>query len=501
MRSIRRDLTWRLLVGLTLLVVVVGAGIFGILRAVLLRDFDAALLAKTQALASLVQQEPGGKYELEFTDELMPEFKKGRHAEYFQVWLNETQVLARSRSLGQAELPWPHPMPSGKHGFNLTLPDGRRGRAIALKFIPQVDVEEYLPGKSARPKPDPNVRATIVVARGRGDLDRLLQLLALAMAGLCLTLPLLIALVVWLVVRRGLGPLTDVAATASRITADNLDYRYRPDALPLELQPICGRLNDLLERLETAFARQRRFNGDVAHELRTPIAELRTMAEVALMAPEDHGGTVQTLREVLQVAGRMERLIGSLLTLARSEAESRHIAREAVDLADELRLAWTAGEARGLRRDRILHWRVDSPLPILTNRAVLQSILENLIANAMEYTPAGGTIAITAERAGERVSLRIANANASLEPSDLPHLFEPFWRKDPARSDETHLGLGLALVAAFCKALRAPMLPEIQSDGTFSLTLRFEPAPEPDGQRRQGACVFPPDARGPACGF
>jgi signal transduction histidine kinase len=466
MISIRRALGRQLVVVLFLVLATIGGGLYLLVRGLLTAHFDAALGEKAQVLAGLMKQE-NGTFELELAESPMPEFERAVAPEYFQLWLSE-RVFQRSRSLGGGGLP--RPTDAALSFADLPLPDGRAGRAASLRFPVRVDTE------GGGPIPAEPTWAALVVARGREPLDQALRSVrrALELAGLLLLLG--VPLVVGAVVRRGLRPLDQMAERASRIDAGSLDTRFALADLPVELHPIAGRLNDLLERLSGAFERERRFSADVAHELRTPIAELRTLAEVALQFPgsAEPGGQFQ---DVLGAALQMDALVGTLLTLARCEAGRQPVAREVVDLSRALEEAWTPLAEKA--RAKALRVQRSAPeLFVITDRLMLGSILGNLLANAVEYAPAGGELTCEVLRADDGLELIVANTNPGLGREDLTHVFEPFWRKDAARSDGRHGGLGLSLAAAFARLIGAELRLELAADRVrASLSLRRPSGP------------------------
>jgi two-component system sensor histidine kinase QseC len=469
MISIRHTLGRQLVVVLFLVLALIGGGLYLLVRRLLSDHFDVALGEKARVLAGLMKQENGG-FELELAEAPMPEFERAIEPEYFQLWLGE-RVFQRSGSLGQRDLP--APTADALSFADLTLPDGRPGRVAWLRFPVRIDPDSHPDSIPAVP-----AWAGLVVARGRGPLDQALSSVqkALALAGLLLLVG--VPLVVAGVVRRGLNPLDRLAEQASRIHAGSLDRRFTIAGLPAELHPIASRLDDLLERLAAAFERERRFSADVAHELRTPIAELRALAEVALQLPESPEAARQ-FQDVLGAALQMEALVATLLTLARCEAGRQPVAREPVDLSRALGEAWAplAEKARGKAL------RVGSSAPetfVHTDRLMLGSILGNLLANAVEYAPAGGELSWEVARRAGGVEVIIANSNGGLERADLAHVFEPFWRKDAARSDGRHGGLGLSLVSAFARLIGAEVRLEIAGDrvrATFSLPSSGPAAP------------------------
>ncbi len=283
-----------------------------------------------------------------------------------------------------------------------------------------------------------------------------------------------------------------VADQAAHIDANSLDKRLPVAGLAAELRPICQCINELIERVEAGFKRERQFTANVAHELRTPIAELRTMAEVAVQRASRTGAAPeQDDRDALDIALQMEGIVTTLLALARCQAGTEVANPGRVDLGEVVSGSWRkfalAADARRLR----LAIETPAGMTIVTDRGLLSAMLDNVVFNATEYTPRGGDVRCQFNRAGDGVTLTIANATAGLSPEDLPHLCEPFWRKDAARSASSHSGLGLALVDAYAKLLNIELKLDLSPDKRFSVALTFPVASRPTRRDRHDADAEP----------
>jgi signal transduction histidine kinase len=470
MKSIQRALIFKLGFWAFALALLTGIGFYLYTRSALLSQFDHSLAAKARTVATQVKREGDGRIEFEFSKEAMPEFQRVFHPEYFQLWLPEgTQIAAskslRGTSLGNA----PEPFPT-ECVWNLPLRDGRPGRAIRIWVrVPDEPSDEAdfkgLPGLHV-PR---GASVVITLAASRTELDDQLGTLlsSLLLASAVLTLGAILCLT-W-TIRRVLRPLHQVGDQATRIDATSLDHRFPVDTMPLELQPICNRLNDLLSRIESAFGRQKRFASNVAHELRTPIAELRSLAEVSIKWPDDAEQSSQRFHEALDIARQMQTIVDALLALARCEDGRQMLSLDPVNLRQVVNDVWAAQQARGLPPG------IDAQLDeipdtiITTDKSLLISILSNLLANAFGYTPAGGFVICSAHQHESNVTLSISNSNDQLQADDLPHLFEPFWRKNPARNDAVHSGLGLALVAAYARLLQIEVAVALDDAGWFQV--------------------------------
>ncbi|MEM9018849.1 MAG: ATP-binding protein, partial [Verrucomicrobiota bacterium] len=255
-------------------------------------------------------------------------------------------------------------------------------------------------------------------------------------------------ILVRIVVLRGLRPLRDLGDQTREIDTENLSSRFTSKGTPEELVPIYDHLNDLIDRLEAGFDRERRFSSDLAHEMRTPVAELKMLHEVALKWPERAGEG--TNRESLEIANQLETIIETLLALARCESGEVSVKEEPVNLADVVESSWDAYADRA--KERSLNARFDFPeVPVVkkSDEALLRRVFDNLFSNAVDYAPEGDSIEVSVRNDGVTVS----NEAPTFDPGDLPHLFDRHWRSDPARSESHHAGLGLSLARACAEAL------------------------------------------------
>jgi len=449
MRSIQRQLTLRLALACCALWVLGSLAAYLALRAGLIAEFDRAHLTDVYSLTNLTEQSEAG-LKFDATGEYLPTFQRENRPDYFQLWETDGAILYRSPALlDQPDLPRKSGSLIAPVIWNITLPDGLPGRALGVRFLPNED--EDAPRHPGSP---PLTREAILVAAfHRQDLDARLRLLGTVLLLTGAAIGVATVTLVRLSVRRGLRPLTSLAEHAGAIDADSLQLRFPAEKLPGELLPIAQRLNELLARLEASFARERQFSADVAHELRTPIAELRSLAEVSLKWPDDPAGAEASLKEALAISLQMEAIATGLLALARCEARLTNIRPERIPLAELLRETSQSFEAKAGEKQLALQLEVPAENCWWTDRVLLRSIIHNLLANAVEYGEAGSAVRVEAGRNGAGDTLRISNLNRELAPDDLPHLFERFWRKDTARSSSTHAGLGLAVAKAYSQAL------------------------------------------------
>lgn len=250
----------------------------------------------------------------------------------------------------------------------------------------------------------------------------------------------------WLA-RAGLKPLRQIAATTERINSVNLAERIRVDGLPSELSSLGQRFNGMLERLEDSFGRLSRFSADIAHELRTPVNNLRVGVEVALGRARSVEEYRETLGSCLEECGRLSRIIDSMLFIARSEDPRTQIRREPVDVSRELQRVREFFELPAAEAGVDLVISCAPGVHADLDRLLFQRAVSNLVGNSLRYTPRGGRVAVAAARENGELRVEVSDTGCGIAADDLPHIFDRFYRADAARSNAAgNAGLGLAIV-------------------------------------------------------
>ncbi len=285
------------------------------------------------------------------------------------------------------------------------------------------------------------------VALNRSTEARILADYRLRLGGVLVAALLVAAAAGYGIAWRGLRPLRHMADAASRIGASNLHQRLDARGLPAELQALALAFNATLQRLEESFGRISQFSADIAHELRTPISNLWGELEVALGRPREQAEYREALESAVEECARLSQMIQTLLFLAQTEQPDAALRLEAIDIGRELAALGEFFEAAAAESQVVLRVRCAQGLTLRADRMLLQRALGNLIGNALAHTPVGGEVVLSAERLGDKVRIAVADTGCGIAPEHLPHLFERFYRADPARSRERGgLGLGLALV-------------------------------------------------------
>jgi two-component system heavy metal sensor histidine kinase CusS len=255
-------------------------------------------------------------------------------------------------------------------------------------------------------------------------------------------------LVGYQIARHGIRPVREVAMTARHISSTNLHERIQPEGYPSELASLADTFNKMLDGLEESFERISRFSADIAHDLRTPVNNIRGEAEVALARAR----TVDEYREVLgsclEEAVRLSDLIGDLLFLARAESPLAHLHRESINVGDLLSGIREYYEAPAADRGVALSTVVpDEPLIAQLDRTLLQRAVGNLVSNALAHTPSGKSVVLGAFVEPAAVRIEVSDAGVGIPPEALPRVFDRFFRVDESRTQASGgTGLGLAIV-------------------------------------------------------
>lgn len=482
MYSIRDRLNYTIIAAM--IVVLAAAAIFLYVRvsAQVETVFDRALYDKAQAMISLTELDNEG-VEFDFAEEdVMPEFRGGEDPQYYQLWVVGNQPMIKSPLLADSDLPR-HGATLEQHRFaDLTLPDGRRGRLIEIVFLPHVEGDKWQPEEAEEdgkwnelPEAQP---ITLVFARERESLDGTLLAIGYTIFGVIVAVLLLAALLVHRLVGSGLAPLSRLAAQVGDIDESSLDLRLTHEGKQsVETAPIVNQLNHLLERLQSAFEREKRFSANVAHELRTPLSELRSLAEVGRMLPEDREQIDEFFDDVGEISAQMEKVVITLLELTRSEAGLLRSDPEDIELASFCDEIWSHA-LNGHGSDKSLVKEIPADLVINTDRDKLGMILGNLFTNAVSYSPDNAEIRVSAQIRNQQVVLEVRNLSVDLKPEDMLHMKDRFWRKHKAHHGSGHSGLGLTLVDALARIMQLDISLHLDQQRVFMVTISgLQPSP------------------------
>lgn len=345
-----------------------------------------------------------------------PQLHKYARRVAFQIWDRGRVLRLHSASAPDRRLM------ERDEGFGDVVIDGRMWRVFSSwdakrKVLIQVGEER-------------SARDAIAAAVGRSLLTPLL-----------IALPVL-AMLLWWAVTSGLQPLRELGAQVAHRDPDNLS-RIDARLPPKEVAPLVSSLNHLFERVAASFARERQFTADAAHELRTPIAALRTQAQVALGATADEERT-KALRQVMAGCDRAARLIDQMLTLARLDPARPYQRFETCRLGVIVRAALAEVAPTAIRKSVEVELIADDADFVTGDPALLAILARNLVDNAVRYGSPGTRVQATVAKRHEKVELRVADNGPGVPPAEVGHLGKRFYRHAGTR--ETGSGLGLSIV-------------------------------------------------------
>jgi two-component system, OmpR family, heavy metal sensor histidine kinase CusS len=249
----------------------------------------------------------------------------------------------------------------------------------------------------------------------------------------------------YFLIRASLRPVREIARSAARITVERLATRIGVEHVPRELAPIIESFNAMLARLQRSFERLARFTDDLAHDLRTPISNMRGASEVALARPRSAEEYQALLASNLEECERVSRMIENVLFLARAEQPDFATVTAQFDVRAEL--VRIAEYFEGISDDAGVIVQVRAKGHLIADLELFRRAVSNLLANALRYTPVGGVIEISTQEDETRTRVTVSNPGVPIGREHLDKLFDRFYRVDPSRTNSSgSTGLGLAIV-------------------------------------------------------
>lgn len=422
--SLQKRLAWQLLLGIGLVL----GGLFLVLDVMIDRAMyqrlDQFLSARAEAFAEQIHAH--GEEELR---ELLPAHDLAGHTEFFALYDAAGRLRLASLNSGTQAVPLP-PEATSPYFHDTRLPDGHHGRAVAQRL---------------------RHGGWLVLATERESWDHTERTMHMVLAsGILLAILIAIGLCLWVLRQAFSG----MRAEGERLAALQPGAAMPPDShLPRELEPYARAVRDGLQRLMDALARERRFSRNIAHELRTPVAEVRASAEHALHAG-DPAALRTGLHNTLAANARMERGIQALLALARYESGQLAPAPDPLDLVALIsQQVRSLAQAEGFDAADRFDLALPDSLWIHSDVGMLERILTNLLHNAHEYSDVGMpvSIAIHPHEVGDWLVIR--NAASTVSAEDVARFGERYWRGRGEDADAAHAGLGVALAVAMADAL------------------------------------------------
>lgn len=417
---------------------------------------------------------PGGDHWLRLDEALKFVAGDGTSAR-FALWVkNYDRVMYRSPGWPEEIAPEAFAIPETYDVSGGTLKAGplpappRRGEEISPRnpALPRRTAEFFTraaDGRTWRIGVMGNPYVTLLVAADIDDFNaRMTELRNLFLGALPLAL-LLAAGGAWLVARRALRPVTLLAETAERVTAQGLDRRIPEMTRDREFNRLITVCNEMLDRLQKSFQQATRFSADAAHELKTPLARLQLELEQALASAPAGSPAQEVYGSLLEEIHRLKAIVEKLLLLSLADAGRLPLQKQPVDLS--ALLANIVEDCRAQSPGLAVESDIIPGLAISADADLLEQALQNLAINALKYNRPDGWVRIAASGEGGEVRVCMENSGPPIPASDRDRIFERFFRSDPSRSGGTEgAGLGLSLAREIIRA-HGGELTLLESDG------------------------------------
>ncbi len=475
MRSLQTTLMLWIGTTIAAILIVAGAVIYWAVYRALLDQFDGSLDRTGRTLAALIETD-GEHLESEAGDHDLSQFSTNEYPEYYQIFGSNGVILESSTSLNGQTLPY-EPNRSEKTRFEFALlKNGHNVRTATLNFVPRLEHAEDAHGAVGNDVSDRNQAAlTLVVAHDTTELNGTLSRIAWLIVVVTATTILLGLVSAAWVAKRGLRPLRAAVDDIARIDGKHLDVRLDLNQAPSEVQPTIAALNQMLDRLKETFQREREFSANVAHELRTPLAGLKSTIEVAVSQERNTNEYMHSFNECLTICDETETIIANLFTLSRVDSGKCAVTNEHVVLPQLIRDTWSSFAQTADTRSISLHLEMDESLEFETDPEKMRLVLRNLFDNAISYSPNGTNIYTACNQQADLAVIQITNtASSKLNNADISHVFERFWRGDKSRSQTgQHSGLGLALCRSLIELLGGSIDVSVSSDNRFTASVNL----------------------------
>lgn len=392
-----------------------------------------------------------------------------KRSEYVQVWNETSGETLRSPALNGQDLPMICNDSYSPEFVSCMLANGHRGRVTGLRVFPVVEGSSEDEGAIKQPH-------CMSVAFDVEESEQALKwLFGMLIIGLIFSLLVSIVTIRW-IVALSFKPLDVLASSIRKIDVQQPKDAFEiPSNLPVELEALTVGYRDLLARIGRVREREREFSGNVAHELRTPLAGIVATLEQALAEDRSASDYEQRIRDTLEVAAKMRGLVNRLMCFSRIYNGTEEVVLTEVDLhyIIESRLAILSGEITQNQLQIRSDLSADSAV-IQSDEVLVGILMGNLIGNAVVYAEPKSEISIRTWQTGEHLSFEVSNVTQRLQGIDISRLFEPFYRGDLARTaDSDHSGIGLALSREIAQTLGFQLKARLDSDTLFVVQVLF----------------------------
>lgn len=428
-------------------------------------QFNQAMLNKANYLKSEISFNHD---KVEFTADLrfLPEYSSEDDPHYFQIW-HDGQTIGRSPTLSaypNVNLIEPDIAIGEQRIIDVVMPNGELGKATLSNFVPQSD--------------DGSIEAvSMTIYESAGGLDSLLWLVDGLLIGSFLLAIMVMRFVTKTIIRRGLAPLDKLNEELKTLSlADQFSALELiiPDTKVVEIEPIRKELNRFIRSNQQLIKNEQRITGDIAHELKTPLAEMITLSEVHIRYPDDERISKTYPDDILAIAKRMKSIVEKLLLLQRTASPSLNLSKEALSIRSVFAQVKHDIEFKYPDVEQRLEQRCETDEWFLTDRFSLETILINLLDNALYYSPAQTRVEVRWRELAGDYELSISNhLNHTISQEQLDKMVQPLFQIDDSRTNNERFGLGLSIINNICQQHRYDLSFTLPEPLTLMVTIRI----------------------------
>jgi signal transduction histidine kinase len=304
------------------------------------------------------------------------------------------------------------------------------------------------------------------------EVDEYLGIFLELVSILVISLIIVSAIIGWLLARRATIDMQEVTETAEEIANGSYDRRVQVKGRYREIERLSAAFNSMLDRIQSLLNSMKEINDNIAHDLRSPLARIRGIAEMSLLKEKSLEAYKDMAASTIEECDTLIGMINTMLDITEAEAGVNGVEAEEFEL---VAMICEACELfRPITDEKQINLKIDLPesLTVMSNKKKMQRIILNLLENAIKYTPANGTITVSAAAQNGEIRIDFEDTGMGISESDLPHIFERFYRCDHSRS-LGGVGLGLSLVKAYTESLNGTIHVESTPDQGSRFALRF----------------------------
>jgi len=479
MRSLKGTLFRGVILGTLVVLLLAGTVLYLSVGARLVHQMDESLTDRVRTVAQSIEEKHYG-LEVDLAEMRTEEMENAESPEYIYISTLDGNTIYRSDIFKDSAAPTGLPVAPGEVRYDWYIIKGAgKMRSVLFSFQPGVDDEEEDPESVAADAgivvdrtAEPGEQIMIQLFKDTRQHRRFMEIFLLMLVATGLGSLGIISLTVWVTIKRGAEPINELGSRIEAIRDDDLAVRLDEGAALRELAPIVHKFNLFLDRLEESFSRERGFTSDAAHELRTPLAGLKSTIEVALARKRQGPEYRETLESALEIVQQLENLVKSLLALARLESGQERARKSEVRIENCIRDVWGPYIRAAASKKIQTSLNMNNGRILSIDRNLLVQVLEELFRNAVYYVDPGGSVRIDLFQDGGMTKLAVSNTGSKVSAEETGRVFDRFWRGGHFGEDTgVRFGLGLPIVSKIVETLGMQMEVRSELDGEFVVTL------------------------------